>query len=175
MDDRDVLDVFEAYKATSGEARQAEKLQARETGHKTETETEKLQAREPQPETPPTTVPTRNLVYLSPDATDLLETVDADTMYVIGGIVDLRARGTAWSLPKANALGIKTARLPIREHLPHATNQILNIDTVLKLLLEKYAGKDWPAALAAALPSRKQGERPARKNRPVDGQTSVGE
>ena len=169
MDDRDVLDVFEAYKATSGEAR--------ETGHKTETETEteKLQAREPQPETPPTTAPTRNLVYLSPDAKDLLETVDADTMYVIGGIVDLRARGTAWSLPKANALGIKTARLPIRENLPRATNQILNIDTVLKLLLEKYAGKDWPAALAAALPSRKQGERPARKNRPVDGETSVGE
>ena len=42
-----------------------------------------------------------DLVYLSPDAEDVLEDVDADTVYVIGGIVDLAARGTATSLPRA--------------------------------------------------------------------------
>ena len=46
------------------------------------------------------------LVYLSPDAEEVLEEVDADTVYIIGGIVDLAAR-VAWSLPKANAAGIR--------------------------------------------------------------------
>ena len=86
--------------------------------------------------------PPRHLVYLSPDAEDALEDVEEDTMYVIGGIVDLAARGVAWSLPKATTLGMRAARLPIRENLPSVTNQILNIDTVLKVLCEKYSGKD---------------------------------
>lgn len=111
--------------------------------------------------------PPRRLVYLSPDADEALEDVEEDTMYVIGGIVDLAARGVAWSLPKATALGIRAARLPIRENLPSVTNQILNIDTALKVLCEKYSGKDWEDALRAALPTRQQGERPARKNRPL--------
>ena len=106
------------------------------------------------------------LVYLSPDAEEVLDDVDADTVYIIGGIVDLAARGVAWSLPKANAAGIRAARLPIREHLPKVTNQILNIDTALKVLCEKYSGKEWTEALEAALPARQQGERPARMNRP---------
>ena len=112
----------------------------------------------------------RRLVYLSPDAEEVLEDVEEDTAYVIGGIVDLAARGVAWSLPKATALGIRTARLPIRENLPSVTNQILNIDTALKVLCEKYSGKDWEEALRAALPTRQQGERPARKNRPLVGE-----
>ena len=111
----------------------------------------------------------RRLVYLSPDAEEALEDVEEDTAYVIGGIVDLAARGVAWSLPKATALGIRAARLPIRENLPSVTNQILNIDTALKVLCEKYSGKDWEEALRAALPTRQQGERPARKNRPLVG------
>jgi len=112
----------------------------------------------------------RRLVYLSPDAEEALEDVEEDTTYVIGGIVDLAARGVAWSLPKATALGIRAARLPIRENLPSVTNQILNIDTALKVLCEKYSGKDWEEALRAALPTRQQGERPARKNRPLVGE-----
>ena len=111
--------------------------------------------------------PAPRLVYLSPDAEEVLEEVDADTVYIIGGIVDLAARGVAWSLPKANAAGIRAARLPIREHLPKVTNQILNIDTALKVLCEKYSGKAWTEALEAALPARQQGERPARMNRPL--------
>ena len=111
--------------------------------------------------------PAPRLVYLSPDAEEVLEEVDADTVYIIGGIVDLAAHGVAWSLPKANAAGIRAARLPIREHLPKVTNQILNIDTALKVLCEKYSGKAWTEALEAALPSRQQGERPARMNRPL--------
>jgi hypothetical protein len=92
--------------------------------------------------------------------------VEPNTVYVIGGIVDLAARGIAWSLPRANAVGATARRLPIREHLPNVTNQILNIDTAMKVLCEKYSGKEWVEALESALPKRQQGERPARFNRP---------
>ena len=44
------------------------------------------------------------MVYLSPDAEEALEDVTSDTVYIIGGIVDLAARGVAWSLPKATLL-----------------------------------------------------------------------
>ena len=110
--------------------------------------------------------PTAKVVYLSPDAEEVLEDVEPGTVYVIGGIVDLAARGVAWSLPKANALGACARRLPVREHLPLVTNQILNIDTAMKVLCERYSGKEWGDALRAALPRRQQGERPARFNRP---------
>ena len=106
------------------------------------------------------------VVYLSPDAEEVLEDVEPGVVYVIGGIVDLAARGVAWSLPKANALGACARRLPVREHLPLVTNQILNIDTAMKVLCERYSGKEWGDALRAALPRRQQGERPARFNRP---------
>ena len=33
--------------------------------------------------------------------------------------------------------------------MPSVTNQILNIDTALKVLCEKYSGKEWPEALEA--------------------------
>jgi hypothetical protein len=106
------------------------------------------------------------VVYLSPDAEEALLDVEPNTVYVIGGIVDLAARGIAWSLPRANAVGATARRLPIREHLPNVTNQILNIDTAMKVLCEKYSGKEWVDALESALPKRQQGERPARFNRP---------
>ena len=144
MDPRDVEDIFRAAEIPGGPS-------SDESGDRSSRDVS----------------PPRHLVYLSPDAEDVLEDVEEDTMYVIGGIVDLAARGVAWSLPKATALGIRAARLPIRENLPSVTNQILNIDTALKVLCEKYSGKDWEDALRAALPTRQQGERPARKNRPL--------
>ena len=111
-------------------------------------------------------MPPSKVVYLSPDAEEALTDVESNTVYVIGGIVDLAARGIAWSLPRANAVGATARRLPIREHLPNVTNQILNIDTAMKVLCEKYSGKEWVDALESALPKRQQGERPARFNRP---------
>jgi hypothetical protein len=36
----------------------------------------------------------------------------------------------------------------------------------MKVLCEKYSGKEWVDALESALPKRQQGERPARFNRP---------
>jgi hypothetical protein len=40
------------------------------------------------------------VVYLSPDADDALEDVAPGTVYVIGGIADLAARGVPCSVPK---------------------------------------------------------------------------
>ena len=111
----------------------------------------------------------RKVVYLSPDAEATLEDVDGETQYVIGRIVDLAARGTAWSLPRANAMGVEARRLPVKENAPGATNQILNIDTVLKVLCEKYLGeKDWQSAMDAAAAAEENQRAPREENRPRD-------
>ena len=111
--------------------------------------------------------PAPRLVYLSPDAEEVLEEVDADTVYIIGGIVDLAARGWRGACPRRTPLESGAARLPIREHLPKVTNQILNIDTALKVLCEKYSGKAWTEALETRFPRDNRASDRARMNRPL--------
>ncbi|CAK4074998.1 unnamed protein product [Aphanomyces euteiches] len=100
--------------------------------------------------------PKEDLVFLTPDSTTLLETVDPSKVYVIGGIVD-RSRVKGRSLEAASALGVATARLPIQEYVvDRYTDHILNVNTVLEILASIQAGKDWPTTLAECLPKRKQ-------------------
>ncbi|CAK4632511.1 unnamed protein product [Aphanomyces euteiches] len=74
-----------------------------------------------------------DLVFLTPDSTTLLETVDPSKVYVIGGIVD-RSRVKGRSLEAASALGVATARLPIQEYVvDRYTDHILNVNTVLEV------------------------------------------
>ncbi|KAF0716591.1 Aste57867_2769 [Aphanomyces stellatus] len=96
--------------------------------------------------------PAEDLVFLTPDATTLLDTVDPSKVYVIGGIVD-RSRVKGRSLKAATALGVATARLPIQEHVTDRyTDHILNVNTVLEILASIQSGKDWPTTLAECLP-----------------------
>ena len=77
--------------------------------------------------------PGEKLVYLTPDSENLLETVEHDKVYVIGGIVDDNQL-KCLSLSKAMAHGIPHARLPIKERLPNFRNQSLNINHSTHLL-----------------------------------------
>lgn len=54
------------------------------------------------------------IVMLSPDATDNLECIDSNCLYVIGGLVD-RTRKKAESLKKSMVRGVKSVKLPIKE------------------------------------------------------------
>ena len=51
------------------------------------------------------------LVYLSPEAPDVLTELKPSEVYVIGGLVD-RHKIHGASLRRASALGIRSARLP---------------------------------------------------------------
>merc|ERR1712146_447220 len=72
--------------------------------------------------------PAQNLVYLSPDSPNVLETVENDIIYVIGGIVD-RTVSKGTSLNRAKEYGIRTAKLPLKEHID-ISKVVLNVNTV---------------------------------------------
>ena len=107
----------------------------------------------------------RDVVYMSPDASEVLDEVDASKVYVVGGIVDLATRGMRTSLTRANASSFRCARLPIREHRPEQTHTVLNIDAVVKILCGRHRGESWDDVFDRELPKRQAAERPKRERR----------
>jgi tRNA (guanine9-N1)-methyltransferase len=75
----------------------------------------------------------KDLIYLSPDSSNILTEVKSDTIYIIGGFVDKPV--SKWrSLNKASNLNIKTARLPLDDYLKDLANPVLNVNTVVEIL-----------------------------------------
>ncbi|RLN70189.1 hypothetical protein BBJ28_00000262 [Nothophytophthora sp. Chile5] len=93
------------------------------------------------------------LVYLSPDSPNVLSSMDPKKTYVIGGIVD-KSRKKGATLNAATQVGITTARLPIREHIPERLDHILNVNTVVEVLQNFQELGDWQQALEKALPQQ---------------------
>ena len=102
--------------------------------------------------------PKRNLVYLTGDSPNILTTVDNNTTYIIGGIVD-RNRLKRAAIDRAESLKIPTARLPLDEHLDFkGSTRILTCNHVFEILL-KYRENgytDWRGAILSVLPGRKE-------------------
>ncbi|CTQ41259.1 tRNA (guanine(9)-N1)-methyltransferase [Babesia microti strain RI] len=96
-----------------------------------------------------------NTVFLSADSSHSLTEIEASKTYVIGGIVD-RNRHKGLFHSKANKLGFKSMRLPIREHINLTGSHILNVHSVFEIFLNyyKYNG-NWQQALLNAIPQRK--------------------
>lgn len=95
------------------------------------------------------------LVYLSPDAPDVLDALYPSDVYVIGGLVDRhKIRGASYQ--RAASLGIRCARLPLLEHLPDEMRgrsnalDALNLNSAFRLLVEWSRSRDWTAAIATA-------------------------
>lgn len=98
---------------------------------------------------------TSKLVYLTSDSPNVLEELDNDKVYIIGGIVD-RNRLKRATIDRAEGLEIATAKLPITEHLNLFSTKVLTCNHVFEILL-KYGdcGKDWKKAMLEVLPKRK--------------------
>ena len=79
--------------------------------------------------------PIDKLIYLSPDADEVLHDFDPNLIYIIGGIVDRTVQKNC-SLNKANEKRIRTMRLPIQEYLPNRQTHVLNIDHVLHIICD---------------------------------------
>lgn len=96
-----------------------------------------------------------NLVYLTHDADDVLQALDPDAVYVIGGIVD-RNRLRCATMDKANQLGIKTARLNLDRNisLQHGT-PVLTVNHCVEILMYAANGMSWRDAYLKVLPVRK--------------------
>ncbi|XP_070710855.1 tRNA methyltransferase 10 homolog B [Pempheris klunzingeri] len=104
--------------------------------------------------------PPETVVYLTPDAEEALETVDADKVYVLGGLVDESIQKKL-SFSRAGELGVHTARLPIDEYMVKKNNaknfhsKILAVNQVFDILLTFCNTGSWTEALQAWFPRGK--------------------
>jgi tRNA (guanine9-N1)-methyltransferase len=95
------------------------------------------------------------LVYLTSDSENVLETLEDDKVYIIGGIVD-RNRLKWAAINRAEELGIATAKLPITDYLSMVTTKVLTCNHVFEILLKyRERGNDWKKAFLEVLPVRK--------------------
>lgn len=95
------------------------------------------------------------LVYLTHDSDEVLEALDPDVIYVIGGIVD-RNRLRCATVDKARRQGIRTARLNLDANisLQHGT-PVLTVNHCVEILIYVANGKSWKEAYTNVLPVRK--------------------
>mmetsp|Transcript_10834 Transcript_10834/g.22988 ORF Transcript_10834/g.22988 Transcript_10834/m.22988 type:complete len:447 (+) Transcript_10834:106-1446(+) len=117
-----------------------------------------------QPPSYPKLRPNHQFVYLTGDSPNTLTTLDDNTTYIIGGIVDRNrlkraAIDRAESIAAAHpSLDIKTARLPLDENIDFkGATRILTCNHVFEIL-QKYRENgygDWRGAIMAVMPDRK--------------------
>lgn len=101
--------------------------------------------------------PTETVVYLTPDADEALDSVDADKVYILGGLVDESIQKKL-SFSRASALKVRTARLPVDEYMVKKSNQknfhskILAINQVFDILLTFCDTGSWTEAFQMWFP-----------------------
>ncbi len=117
--------------------------------------------------------PNHKFVYLTGDSPNTLTTLNDNTTYIIGGIVDrnrlkLAAIERAASInAKIPSLSIQTARLPLDEHVDFkGSTRILTCNHVFEIL-QRYRENgyaDWRGSIMAVLPCRKDVEERKEEN-----------
>ena len=95
------------------------------------------------------------IVYLSSESDEVLTELKPCSTYIIGGLVDHnRHKGICYT--RAREKGIRTARLPIGEHLKMASRQVLATNHVCEIMLNWLSCGDWASSFAAVIPKRKE-------------------
>jgi Trm5-related predicted tRNA methylase len=95
----------------------------------------------------------KQLVYLSPDSSNVLEKICEEEVYIIGGFVD-KPVSKHQSLYKANNLNIKTARLPLDVYLKNLANPVLNVNSVVEMMSKFLECGGWDDAITSVIPKR---------------------
>lgn len=67
-----------------------------------------------------------SIVYLTSDSDNILNELDSNAVYIIGGLVD-HNHHKGLSLQRAEGKGFKTARLPLSEYIEMKTRNVLTI------------------------------------------------
>ncbi|KAM3849998.1 tRNA methyltransferase 10 homolog B-like, partial [Diretmus argenteus] len=104
--------------------------------------------------------PPGNVIYLTPDAEQVLERVDPDKVYILGGLVDESIQKKI-SYSRAKELSVDTARLPIDKYMVKKNNpknfhsKILAINQVFDILITFCDTGSWTKALETWFPQGK--------------------
>ncbi|KAM6949111.1 tRNA methyltransferase 10 homolog B isoform 2-T2 [Aplochiton taeniatus] len=100
--------------------------------------------------------PRDNIIYLTPDAEEALESVETDMVYVLGGLVDESIQKISYQ--RARECNVRTARLPVEECMIKKDNpknfhsKILAINQVFDILLTFCDTGSWSTALETWFP-----------------------
>ncbi|KAH8286627.1 hypothetical protein KR018_002453 [Drosophila ironensis] len=94
------------------------------------------------------------MVYLTCESDEVLDKLQPGCTYVIGGLVDHNhLKGLCHR--RATEAGLRTARLPLSEHVDMKTRSVLSTFHVFELLTKVAAGQDWTSAILGTIPLRK--------------------
>ena len=95
------------------------------------------------------------VVYLSGDSENVLDTVDPSLVYVIGGLVDSRLNIKGASLQAACDAGVRHARLPLPEVIIQHTPRPLPINLIFSILFKFVRTQSWFYAITTTIPPKK--------------------
>lgn len=109
----------------------------------------------PEPEPEPEDVD-KSIVYLTADSPYVLERLEPNTCYVIGGIIDRnRHKGLCYKVARERK--VRTAKLPIGEYMVLLDRHVLATNHVMEIMLRYLELGDWGAAFMKVIPTRKGG------------------
>ncbi|XP_073762800.1 tRNA methyltransferase 10 homolog A isoform X1 [Danio rerio] len=95
-----------------------------------------------------------DLVYLTSDSPNVLQELDENKAYVIGGLVDHNHhKGITFNL--AQELGIAHAQLPLGSFVKMNSRKVLAVNHVFEIILAFLEKRDWREAFFTVLPQRK--------------------
>ncbi|KAJ7228199.1 guanine-1-methyltransferase-domain-containing protein [Mycena pura] len=110
----------------------------------------------------------QSIVYLTADSDEELTELKPDETYIIGGICD-HNRLKNECLNKAQADGVRTARLPIGTYLSDLrTRKVLTVNQVFEILVRWVDARDWETAFYAVIPKRKFEDNSKNKEKNVE-------
>lgn len=96
---------------------------------------------------------TENLVYLSPDASEVMEKFNVDDKYIVGSIVD-KGNQKPLTLAKSKRLNIRAVRLPLNKYIRFHSHKTLTLDQMTSILIELKKSQNWSKAFKH-IPGRK--------------------
>ena len=107
------------------------------------------------PEEAATSKSKASIIYLTADSPHTLDRLEANTSYIIGGIIDKnRHKGLCYK--RARERGIATARLPIGEYMTMQSRSVLAINHVVEIMLKWLETGDWGESFLSVIPKRKE-------------------
>lgn len=97
--------------------------------------------------------PKEKLVYLSSESDNVINELEQDKIYIIGGLVDHNShKGVCHQ--KAISEGIAHGQLPISEYFHFVSRKVFTINQVFEILLRVSEGKAFKEAFEMVLPKR---------------------
>ncbi|CRH00059.1 tRNA m(1)G methyltransferase, putative [Plasmodium relictum] len=94
------------------------------------------------------------IVVLSPDASEELEEVKKDEVYIIAALVD-RSISKNLSFYQASLYGFTTKKLPLEKYIKKKKSNVLNVNTVVEILINYIKTKNWRKVFEICIPQKK--------------------